>query len=234
MNTGSGGRRPLRLGHACRVKHDPPRPLSARERLMLDLLLSSDFAGVAELREQARSALVVGRCDCGCPSVDLQAVVAAPAARLASRLVPSELEVVPVGDKPPGQVILLADDGRLSCLGYVFFGQTPAEWPDPSRVRVVGPPAVGAKPAAATVARERCVRVDDLSSPLAERLGSATLRADYGRWLSQWDDTARTLRRSSSARCSLMHEPVLRPRAVRRINKGQLSAYGAVTCTARD
>ena len=30
--------------------------------------------------------------------------------------------------------------------------------------------------------------------------------ADYGRWLSQWNDTARTRRTSSSARCSLMHE----------------------------
>jgi hypothetical protein len=123
------------------VRLDEPRPLSAPERLMLDLVLSSDFAGVAELREQARSALVVGGCDCGCPSVDLQTAVAARAARLDSRLVPSELEVVPVGKEPPGQVILFADDGRLSCLEYVFFDETPAEWPDASRVRVIGPPA---------------------------------------------------------------------------------------------
>ena len=110
---------------------------------MLDLVLSSDFDGADELREQAKSAFVVGGCDCGCPSVDLRAWRGAPAVGLASRLVPSELEVVPAGDEPSGQVILFADDGRLSYLEYVFFGDTPAKWPDPSRIRVVGPSAAG-------------------------------------------------------------------------------------------
>jgi hypothetical protein len=50
--------------------------------------------------------------------------------------VPSELEVVPAGDEPPGQVIVFADDGRLSYLEYVFFGETPTTWPDPGRVRM--------------------------------------------------------------------------------------------------
>lgn len=55
------------------MKIDPPRPLRAEERLMLDFVLSADFAGAEELREQAKAVLVVGRCDCGCPSVDLRA-----------------------------------------------------------------------------------------------------------------------------------------------------------------
>lgn len=110
---------------------------------MLDLLLSSDFAGADELREQAKSAVVVGGCDCGCPSVDLRAPRGASAVGLSSRLVPCELEVAPAGEEPPGQVILFADDGRLSYLEYVFFGETPAKWPDPRRVRVAGPPAAG-------------------------------------------------------------------------------------------
>ena len=110
---------------------------------MLDLVLSPDFAGAEELREQAKSVFVVGGCDCGCPSVDLRARRGACATGLDSRLVPSELEVVPAGDEPPGQVILFADDGRLSYLEYVFVGETPATWPDPSRVRVVDPPAAG-------------------------------------------------------------------------------------------
>ena len=105
---------------------------------MLDLVLSSDFDGAGELREQARAAVVVGRCDCGCPSVDLQVGGRVSAARLGSRLVPSELEVL-AGDEPPGQVIVFADDGRLSYLEYVFFGDTPEVWPDPSQVRLVGP-----------------------------------------------------------------------------------------------
>lgn len=48
------------------------RPLTIRERTVLDALLSVEFDGVAGLREQARSACVVGRCACGCPSVDFK------------------------------------------------------------------------------------------------------------------------------------------------------------------
>lgn len=120
------------------MRIDPPRALMVQERLVLDRVLSADFSRAAELREQAKSAVVVGRCDCGCPSVDLQVGDAAPTARLGSRLVPSELEVVPAGDDHPAQVILLADDARLSYLEYVFFDKTPGEWPDPSRLRVIG------------------------------------------------------------------------------------------------
>jgi hypothetical protein len=110
---------------------------------MLDLVLSCDFVGADELREQARSAVVVGGCDCGCPSVDLLARRGASAAGLDSRLVPAELEVVPAGEEPPGQVILFVEDGRLSYLEYVYFGEKPTSWPDPNRVRVVCPPAAG-------------------------------------------------------------------------------------------
>ncbi|WIX75960.1 hypothetical protein QRX50_31360 [Amycolatopsis carbonis] len=120
------------------METDPPRPLTGQERLMLDLLLSSDFVGAPELREQSRSAVVVGRCGCGCPSVDLLTSDSAPIARVASRLVPSELEVLPAGEEAPGEVILFADDGRLSYLEYVYFDRPPADWPDPSRVRVLG------------------------------------------------------------------------------------------------
>jgi hypothetical protein len=36
---------------------------------VLDALLSVDFAGVEQLRQQAREARVVGKCECGCPTV---------------------------------------------------------------------------------------------------------------------------------------------------------------------
>jgi hypothetical protein len=94
---------------------------------MLDLVVSVDFRGANDLREQLKSTVVVGQCDCGCPSVDLQVGTDAPAARLDSRLLPCELEIVPASDEPPGQVILFADDGRLSYLEYVFYGRTPTE-----------------------------------------------------------------------------------------------------------
>jgi hypothetical protein len=49
-----------------------PRPLTERERAVLDALLSVEFEGVEELRAQAADVVVVGRCTCGCPSIDFQ------------------------------------------------------------------------------------------------------------------------------------------------------------------
>lgn len=46
------------------------RPLTGRERAVLDALLAVPFDGAESLREQARSVEVIGRCDCGCPSID--------------------------------------------------------------------------------------------------------------------------------------------------------------------
>ncbi|NGY61586.1 hypothetical protein G7043_21900 [Lentzea sp. NEAU-D13] len=49
-----------------------PRPLTQRERRVLDALLSVDFDGVENLRCQAQDVVVVGACGCGCPSIDFQ------------------------------------------------------------------------------------------------------------------------------------------------------------------
>ncbi len=46
------------------------RPLTERERAVLNALLSVDFAGVEGLRREAEQAMVVGGCGCGCPSID--------------------------------------------------------------------------------------------------------------------------------------------------------------------
>lgn len=46
------------------------RPLTERERAVLNALLSVDFDGVQGLRIEAEQAMVVGGCGCGCPSVD--------------------------------------------------------------------------------------------------------------------------------------------------------------------
>ena len=37
---------------------------------MLDALLAVEFEGVEQLRNEATGAVVVGGCDCGCPSID--------------------------------------------------------------------------------------------------------------------------------------------------------------------
>lgn len=46
------------------------RPPTARERAVLNALLSVDFDGVEQLRTEAEQAEVVGGCGCGCPSID--------------------------------------------------------------------------------------------------------------------------------------------------------------------
>jgi hypothetical protein len=46
------------------------RQLTTRERAVLDALLSVEFNGVEDLRCQAKTAAVLGECDCGCASID--------------------------------------------------------------------------------------------------------------------------------------------------------------------
>ena len=43
-----------------------PRPLTEAEQSVLRLLLSIDFPGVDEYRDQVHSAVVTARCPCGC------------------------------------------------------------------------------------------------------------------------------------------------------------------------
>lgn len=47
-----------------------PRPLTQRERAVLEALLAPDFPGVEPLRNQVADVRVVGVCGCGCPSID--------------------------------------------------------------------------------------------------------------------------------------------------------------------
>jgi hypothetical protein len=47
------------------------RPLTDAEATVLTHLLSRDFPGVEQLRTQAQAARVVGRCTCGCASLDV-------------------------------------------------------------------------------------------------------------------------------------------------------------------
>ena len=119
------------------VTIDPPRPLTPAESLTLTALLSQGFVGAAKFRQQAAAAMVNGRCDCGCPSVDLLVPTGLQSAPFESRLVPAGAQVVPAGDEPPGQVILLADDGFLSYLECVWISDNPPhDWPNENRLRL--------------------------------------------------------------------------------------------------
>ena len=121
------------------MKLDQPRPLNADERLILQALLAPDFPGSSELRAQIQGAVVVGRCDCGCPTVDIEVSGSALRSSVAvrGRLAPCEGRVVPEADEPPGDIILFVDDGYLSCLEYVSYNDpSPTQWPPLERVEV--------------------------------------------------------------------------------------------------
>lgn len=46
-----------------------PRPLTERERAVVESMLTASFDGVEALRRQVPSLRVSGRCGCGCPTV---------------------------------------------------------------------------------------------------------------------------------------------------------------------
>ncbi|WIY05865.1 hypothetical protein QRX60_19210 [Amycolatopsis mongoliensis] len=108
------------------------RPLTPAEREALTFLLDGDFPGAVELRAQAGTARVTGRCGCGCPTIDLAVDDDLPAARLAGRV------VVEAG-APDGGLIVFADDGRLSGLEYwTVSDEVPAGFPPPDRIERAG------------------------------------------------------------------------------------------------
>lgn len=119
------------------VRIDPPRPLNEDEERVLALLLHPSFSGVHELRDQARQAVVVGRCDCGCPTIELsvpsemRAAVPAP-----NRLAPVEGRITSDTGEPVGDILLFVDDGRISSLELVWYTDDPPRiWPPTVRIR---------------------------------------------------------------------------------------------------
>jgi hypothetical protein len=106
-------------------------PLTPAERTTLETLLAADFPGAAELRAQAATARVTGRCGCGCPTIDLEVAASAPTAAVAGR-------VAVEADVPDGGLIVFVDEGRLSGLEYwTTADETPSAFPPPESI---GPP----------------------------------------------------------------------------------------------
>jgi hypothetical protein len=98
-----------------------PRPLSVRERDVLDLLLSVDFPGAEELREQAVSVKAEGG---GGLVVQLLANEPAPFARVVSR---TPVEATVEGQGYSGGVLLFVDEGRLSALEHRWVTEDPPD-----------------------------------------------------------------------------------------------------------
>lgn len=120
------------------MNFDIPRQLHSDEVDLVNFILSAQFTGVEALREQVSGLRAVGKCECGCPTIDLAADPnAIPADGLGQRVLPIEAVVRPGGDEPPGEVIIFADDGLLSGLEYVYYSEAPpAEWPDLERLKL--------------------------------------------------------------------------------------------------
>jgi len=112
-----------------------PRPLSNRERQVLDHLLSAEFPGVEALRLQAQHVLVKRESGIG-PTVDL--VVADPNAPLADVVDEMPVEAWSaheVGSDDFVQILLFVRAGRLSALELTWYENLPAEFPLPSELR---------------------------------------------------------------------------------------------------
>lgn len=115
---------------------DSPRALLRSEIEVLSFILTADFPQGARLRAQLKGLQVIGRCDCGCPTIDLETSSGAlPATGLESRLLPVEAVVAPAHTEPPGELIVFVDDGRLSGLEYVYYSDAPpVDWPGLGRL----------------------------------------------------------------------------------------------------
>jgi hypothetical protein len=104
------------------------RSLTARERDILDLLLSADFPGARELREQALSVSA----ERDGMIIDLIVSSGRPRATVLSR---TPVQAVVDGDGYDGGLLLFVDDGQLSALEYWWVTEErPDVFPPPSAV----------------------------------------------------------------------------------------------------
>lgn len=127
---------------------EPPRPLNPAERnALLQLLNYADFEGRDALLEQADAVQVVGRCGCGCATVEL-AVDAPPSAASIPSPIPNEATVLGKDRQAIGGLLVFVKDGRLSELEVFSLGNDPIRTFPPSerlkleRVSGAGGPAL--------------------------------------------------------------------------------------------
>lgn len=104
------------------------RPLTERERAVLDALLAVDLQGAEALRQQAASVRVVDVCGCGCPSIDFRTAPGVGISPIADAHV--------IGSHDSLFLYLLG--GQLGGIEYVniFEEEMPSELPHPSRLDV--------------------------------------------------------------------------------------------------
>jgi len=116
------------------------RPLTEAQSQVLSSLLALDFPGVIELRCQAPSARVVGKCSCGCASVELEVDRELCPPSTAGRPIPAEATVLDRSDNPVGGVMVFLKAGYLSYLEIYSFDKPIEVFPPLDRLQIgLGP-----------------------------------------------------------------------------------------------
>jgi hypothetical protein len=104
---------------------EPPRPLTAGEAEIIQTLLQyEDFSGRDELLDQVSTAQVIGRCGCGCATVELEDGPT-PASDSIPQPIPTEATILDESGDGIGGMLLFVNDGRLSELEVYSFGEHP-------------------------------------------------------------------------------------------------------------
>ena len=98
--------------------------------------MGSDYPGLRELRSQIPDAVVVGQCDCGCPTVDIEVLGGASQSNI-QHSAPYEGRVTALSDEPVADIIVSLEGGFLRSLEYVSYtDQAAADWPSLDRIEV--------------------------------------------------------------------------------------------------
>jgi hypothetical protein len=122
------------IGYGFMAQFSQPRELKSNERVLLEYLLSADFPGRNELKEQLSRVEVVGDCDCGCGTIYL--AVKEPFVRACSR---EPIAVEAYADAL--DVMLFVRDGLLASLEIVdYVNVHPLNYPSPSTLKLWVPP----------------------------------------------------------------------------------------------
>jgi hypothetical protein len=102
-----------------------PRAMTGEELAVLEFLLEPDFPGAETLRDQARHAEVTDLCGCGCPSFSLAVDKSRSTRAEVSPGHPVILAAASLDLDPPYELLLFTDDGWLSYVELVWYGESP-------------------------------------------------------------------------------------------------------------
>ncbi|GAA1332434.1 hypothetical protein GCM10009660_06910 [Catellatospora bangladeshensis] len=114
-----------------------PRPLTAKERAVVERILRLGFPGAAEFRHQLDRVRVVALWGPDSASVDLRVADDAPPAPVPDGVVPVTCTVIDEEGELIGEIILWTEAGMLSGLEYAWYGdEPPTSLPEVDRIVV--------------------------------------------------------------------------------------------------